>query len=70
MLRENEKYATLVILMKYLLPLIYHDNDMDDKYFNLKHKFHLLNKENNIIYLLGNTSVKKSGNLLNNLNHF
>ena len=47
--------------MKYLLPLIYHDNDMDDKYFNLKHKFHLLNKENNIIYLLGNTSVKKSG---------
>lgn len=62
-LTKNEKYATLVILMKYLFPLIYHDDKMSDRYFNLKHKFHLLNKENNFINLLGNNSVRNNDNL-------
>ena len=62
-LTKNEKYATLVILMKYLFPLIYHDDKMSDRYFNLKHKFHLLNKENNFINLLGNNSVRNNENL-------
>ena len=63
-LSKEEKYATLNILMKYLMPLIYHDNN-DYKTLNKSNmKFKLINKENNIKYLFGNKSdMNKSSNL-------
>ena len=55
-LSKEEKYATLNILMKYLMPLIYHDNNNFKTLNNFKMKFKLINKENNIKYLFGNNS--------------
>ena len=63
-LSKEEKYATLNILMKYLMPLIYHDNNNFKTLNNFKMKFKLINKENNIKYLFGNNSdMNKSSNL-------
>ena len=63
-LSKEEKYATLNILMKYLMPLIYHDNNNYKTLNNFKMKFKLINKENNIKYLFGNNSdMNKSSNL-------
>ena len=55
-LSNEDKFATLNILMKYLMPLIYHDNNSNNKLFNNSNmKFHLINKENNIKYLFKNS---------------
>ena len=63
-LSKEEKYATLNILMKYLMPLIYHDNNSFKTLNNFNKKFKLINKENNIKYLFGNNSdMNKSSNL-------
>ena len=63
-LSKEEKYSTLNILMKYLMPLIYHDNNNFKTLNNFKMKFKLINKENNIKYLFGNNSdMNKSSNL-------
>ena len=56
-LSKEEKYATLSILMKYLMPLIYNNT------YNLSHnqndKFQIINSKNNIKYFLGNNLERK-----------
>ena len=63
-LSKEEKYSTLIILMKYLLPLIYHDR-VDNKLQNTNTKFHLLNVENNIKYLIGNKKDTNHSSVFN-----
>ena len=63
-LSKEEKYAILNILMKYLMTLIYHDKSNIKTLNNSCMKFKLINKENNIKYLFGNsTDMNKSSNL-------
>ena len=56
-LSKEEKYATLIILMKYLSPLIVpnDNNDLD----NIQTKFNLIQSKNNNKYLVENNIDKK-----------
>ena len=65
-LSKEEKYATLVILMKYLSPLIVpnDNNDLD----NIQTKFNFIQSKNNNKYLVENNNDKKRNtNLFKNL---
>lgn len=56
-LTKEEKYATLIIMMKYFMQFIYHDN-IDNKFDVSKTKVHFINDENNIKYLVGNKTER------------
>ena len=65
-LSKEEKYATLIILMKYLSPLIVpnDNNDLD----NIQTKFNFIQSKNNNKYLVENNNDKKRNtNLFKNL---
>ena len=65
-LTKEEKYATLVILMKYLMPMIAQNNNY--KFNNINTKFHFVNNKNNIKYLVGNSlDTKKNSNFFNKI---
>lgn len=63
-LSKEQKYTTLVIMMKYFLPFIYHYNT-NIKFHNSNLKFHFVNNENNIKYILRNQSDRNESNFYN-----